>query len=429
MPNFHPTQISADGRFLLRNDGAPFFWLADTAWELFHRLSREEADFYLQTRARQGFTVVQAVVLAEFDGLHTPNFYGAVPLQNDDPTKPIEAYFAHVDWIVARANQLGLTIGMLPTWGDKWNLKWGQGPEIFTPENAQIYGSWLGNRYQNDAIVWITGGDRPIETDEHRAIIEAMAAGLGQTSRHLKTFHPNGGETSARWFHDAAWLDFNMRQTGHNRNSPNFARIAEDYARTPVKPVVDGEPGYEDHPAGFEMQNGYLDDYDNRKSLYWALFSGAAGHTYGCHAVWQMLGPKRPPVNHPRLPWRQSLELPGARQMHLARQILAPSWGHLVPDQSLVIEQPRRDGDGETLDYAHLAAAREANGARVYVYCPLDAPFEVNTADLPDPRLRASWIDPRTGAATPGEEFGRGAKRAFQAPGWGPDWILKLEAV
>ena len=350
-----------------------------------------------------------------------------VPLQNDDPTRPNEAYFADVDWVVRRANQLGLTMGMLPTWGDKWNKKWGAGPEIFTPENARSYGTWLGNRYRDAAIVWILGGDRPIETDAQRAIIEALAAGLGQSSKHLKTFHPSGGQTSATWFHQAPWLDFNMMQTGHARNSANYQKIAEDYARTPAKPVLDGEPGYEAHPAGFRMENGYLDDYDNRKSLYWALLSGAAGHTYGCHAVWQMYGAKHAAINHPRLPWRDSLELPGARQMHLARQILGPSWGHLVPDSSLIVAQPAQDG--KALEHAHLAAVREANGARAYIYCPLDAQFEVNTADLPDVRLRASWIDPRTGAVTPIEEFGRGAKRTFQAPGGGPDWLLQLEAV
>ena len=422
MPNFHPTKVSADGRFLQTADGAPFFWLADTAWELFHRLSREEADFYLQTRAKQGFTAIQAVVLAEFDGLHAPNFYGEVPLRNDDPKQPVEAYFAHVDWIVARANALGLTVGMLPTWGDKWNKKWGQGPEIFTPENARAYGQWLGARYRDAAIVWILGGDRPIENDGQRAVIEAMAAGLGQSSKHLKTLHPSGGQTSAQWFHNAPWLDFNMRQTGHNRNSDNYAKVAEDYARTPAKPVIDGEPGYEDHPAGFAMENGYLDDYDNRKSLYWALFSGAAGHTYGCHAMWQFLDAKRNPVNHPRLPWRQSLTLPGASQMHLARELLKPSWGHLVPDPSLIVAQPGGS-------HAHLAAAREANGARVYVYCPLDGGFEVNTSNLPDVRLRASWFDPRSGEVSVIEEFGRGERHGFSAPGWGPDWVLKLEAI
>ena len=37
-------KVSENQRFLVYADGKPFFWLGDTAWELFHRLNREEAD-------------------------------------------------------------------------------------------------------------------------------------------------------------------------------------------------------------------------------------------------------------------------------------------------------------------------------------------------------------------------------------------------
>ena len=150
-------KVSANNRYLETADGKPFFWMGDTAWELFHRLSREEADKYLKIRADQGFTVIQAVALAEFDGLHDPNFYGEIPLEADDPTKPREAYFKHVDYIIDKANQLGLTMGLLPTWGDKvFKSTWGAGPEVFNVSNAKIYGRWLGNRYKNKKnIIWI----------------------------------------------------------------------------------------------------------------------------------------------------------------------------------------------------------------------------------------------------------------------------------
>jgi hypothetical protein len=156
-------KVSDNKRFLVTDTGRPFFWLADTAWELFHRLNREDADRYLRNRAALRFTVIQAVALAEFDGLSVPNAYGETPLRHNDPAQPNEAYFAHVDWIVARANALGLYIGFLPTWGDKWNKKWGTRPEIFTSANAEQYGEWLGRRYRDAGIVWIVGGDRPIE--------------------------------------------------------------------------------------------------------------------------------------------------------------------------------------------------------------------------------------------------------------------------
>ena len=69
-------RVSENRRFLQTDDGKPFFWLGDTAWELFHRLTREEAEMYLKNRAEKGFTVIQAVALAELDGLHDPNPYG-----------------------------------------------------------------------------------------------------------------------------------------------------------------------------------------------------------------------------------------------------------------------------------------------------------------------------------------------------------------
>jgi hypothetical protein len=141
--------VSTNGHYLLR-DGKDFFWLGDTGWELFHRLDREQADLYLETRSRQGFTVIQAVVLAEFDGLHTPNACGDLPLFNDDPTRPNENYFKQVDYIIDWAGEKGLVIGLLPTWGDKVRTDtWGKGPVIFNSENAYIYGRWIGNRYKS----------------------------------------------------------------------------------------------------------------------------------------------------------------------------------------------------------------------------------------------------------------------------------------
>lgn len=198
-----PLKVSSDGRHLVHADGTPFFYLGDTAWELFHRLNREEADLYLRDRAKKGFTVIQAVVLAELDGLNTPNAYGHTPLEDNDPTRFDEAYFEHVDFVVARAAELGLHIGMLPTWGDKWNKKWGVGPVIFNPENAEAYGGLLGRRYRQSPVIWILGGDRSPENAEHLAVIRAMARGLarGDGGSHLMTFHPQGGANSAQWFH------------------------------------------------------------------------------------------------------------------------------------------------------------------------------------------------------------------------------------
>ena len=174
-------KVTVDGHYLQFEDGLPFFWLGDTGWELFHRLTKEEINIYLENRRAKGFNVVQAVILAEFNGLKRPNQYGEVPLTDLDPTKPNEKYFGLVDYTVKLAEDKNMFMGLLPTWGDKVTRIWGEGPVIFNENNAYTYGKWLGDRYKNyPNIIWILGGDRPPMTDsfDYRPIWRAMAKGI-----------------------------------------------------------------------------------------------------------------------------------------------------------------------------------------------------------------------------------------------------------
>jgi hypothetical protein len=194
-------QVTNNGHYLQFADGKAFFWLGDTGWELFHRLRLEEIRQYLHNRSAKGFTVIQAVALAEFDGLRRPNQYGALPLENLDPAKPNEKYFTVVDSTIHMARQLNLFIGLLPTWGDKVTKAWGEGPEVFDSTNAYAYGRWIGNRYKKEPnIIWILGGDRPalIDSNDWRPVWRAMAKGIAEATDHqcLITYHPWGGNNS-----------------------------------------------------------------------------------------------------------------------------------------------------------------------------------------------------------------------------------------
>lgn len=246
-------QVSPNGRYLMQPDGTAFFYLGDTAWELFHRLNFSEASKYLEDRAAKRFTVIQAVILAQAGGLSVPNANGDLPLIDADLNKPNEAYFQHVDAIVNKAEELGLTIGMLPTWGSYWSTT--NGDElIFTPESALAFGGFLGKRYRDKPIIWILGGDENINNNSEKEIVEAMAKGLGagDEGTHLMTFHPRGPGRSSDYFHRAAWLDFNMFQSSHAAHDHDNGLYAEhDYLLQPAKPTLDGEPRYELIPAGF----------------------------------------------------------------------------------------------------------------------------------------------------------------------------------
>ncbi|MBI4664580.1 MAG: glycoside hydrolase family 140 protein [Verrucomicrobia bacterium] len=420
-------KVSPNKRFLVKEDGSPFFYLGDTAWELFHRLNRDETDFYLSNRVDKGFTVIQAVVLAEFDGLTVPNAYGHRPLRNNDPAKPDEAYFKDVDYVVNKAEALGLYVGMLPTWGDKWTKKWGVGPEIFTPANAEAYGRFLGRRYKDKPIIWILGGDRNPENDGHFAIIRALAKGLkqGDGGRHLVTYHPQGSGNSSKWFHGDAWLDFNMFQSGHaSANIPNYRFTSTNYNLTPIKPTLDGEPRYEDHPINWKPANGWFDDWDTRQALYWSVLSGACGHTYGNHNIWQFWQPDRKPISSARTEWRKAIDQPGAFQMGYARKLLeSRPYQKLVPDQSLLTGEP-----GEGAEY--LCAASASDGSFGLVYTPMGKSFSLKVGKFVGSRIKAQWFDPRDGSLKLIGEFPTLGAQQFTPPsqGRGNDWLLVVDA-
>jgi hypothetical protein len=403
--------VSDDGHSLVHKDGTTFLWLGDTAWELFHRLTRQEAEFYFEKRRSQGFTVIQAVALAEFGGLTRPTPNGMLPLIDNDPAKPNvkegpdNDYWDDVDYMFDVAEKKGLYIGFLPTWGDKVLKKWGVGPEIFNPVNAEQYGFFLGKRYgHRPNLIWILGGDRPCERESDIAVWRAMAKGIKDGEKatnngihHLMTYHPLGHNTSSTWFHQEDFIDFNMIQSGHGQlDMPNYRMIKHDYDLTPVKPALDGEPRYDNHPVRDKnMPNHWFSDFDIRQAAYWALFSGAFGHTYGCHDIWMMYdGTPERQCADARTPWRESIDRPGAWQMlHLRR---------LMVDEQLIVNgyMPFQELiAGENPDDAgHIVACQTKDRKRIFIYSPLARPVHVDKRKL-EQKVSYSYklYNPRTG--------------------------------
>lgn len=432
--NMPRLQVSENRRFIVTEDGRPFFWLGDTAWELFHRLTREEAADYFADRQAKGFTLIQAVALAEQDGLNTPNRYGELPLIDNDPRRPNEAYFALVDEYIQLAAAHQLYIGLLPTWGDKVTRMWGIGPVVFTVENAYEYGKWLGSRYSRQTnIVWILGGDRPPLNEEadFRPIWRAMARGIRESVPLplVMTYHPQGGHSTGEWLHDEDWLDINMMQSGHGggHDVPVWEAVTADYHRSPVKPVLDGEPNYEDHPVSpwpkWDPANGYYRDYDVRKQLYRSVFAGACGVTYGHHSIWQFFEEGRPPATHPECTWREALDRPGARQVGYLRALIeSRPFLERIPDQSLFASPVGSGGE-------HARATRDANGRYALLYLPTTRPVTVNMDRLAGPAVQAQWYDQRTGAWSAIEGvFPAQGTQTFSPPQDGPDWVLVLDS-
>lgn len=423
-----PLRISSAGSHLETTTGQPFFYLADTAWELLHRCNEADSRKYLTDRADKGFNVVQTVVLAELEGLTVPNTAGALPLIDLDPARPNGAYFAHVDRVVAMADSLGIYLGLLPTWGDKFNKKWGVGPEVFTPDNAEAFARYLGDRYAGNNVIWILGGDRnPEETDDF-AIVRAMAKGLRATvgRRQLITYHPQGGYRSTQFFSDDEWIDFHMFQSGHgsygDKRNYDFPRTAKREA--PGKPIINGEPCYEDHPVNWRPVNGWFTDFDTRRTAYWSVLAGTTGHTFGNHNIWQMWRPDREPISSARTDWYEALHWPGAAQMgHLRRLMESLPFWTLQPDFDLFTAMPNSSGR-ETL------VARTKNGSLIVAYTPYGDALDIPKDRLPK-RYRAYWFDPRTGTRFAFQPETMGDALRFDPPfdpEQGNDWVLLVQA-
>jgi len=433
-----PLSVSANGHYLVTRSNKPFFWLGDTAWELIHSTTPEEADYYLTMRARQGYTVIQTVVLAENSGLSIPTPDGLLPFENGDPDKPNAAYFDRVEAVVQKAREKGLYVGLLPTWGDKVTVMWGAGPQVFPPSDtpkAERFGNFLAARLKSyDNIIWILGGDRPPQHEgvDYRPVWTAMArgikAGLGRDP--LVAYHPSGGPGTAETLPDMAWLDINGMQSGHGggHDVPVWESVARDFAMTPAKPTLDLEPNYEDHPYNpwprWDAATGYFDDYDVRKQTYRSVFAGAAGVTYGHHSVWPFVGGRNDVINHAAMDWTSALHRPGARQMAFLRYLIEsrPMLGR-IPDNSLILA-------GQDYGGLHIEATRDRDGTYAFIYFPVnDRKATIDLSKLRGKRISAWWYDPRTGIGRPWRVFENQSTIDVISPSNGPDMVLVLDSA
>lgn len=415
--------VSENRRFLQTEEGSPFFYLADTAWELFHRLTLAEIEFYLETRKAQGFNVIQAVLISEMDGLRIPNAYGQLPLFDMNPAKPNPEYFDFVEQVLKMAEAREMYLALVPVWGDKIDRVFGIGPEVFDETNANDYGKWLGKRFcDSPNIIWMNGGDRS-GGGKNIAIWDALGKGIkSEDSDHLMTFHPLGDASSSMWFHDAEWLDFNVCQSGHSmRNYPNHLMISYDYLRHPAKPCLDSEPRYEEHAVNWKPeQHGVFNDYDVRQAAYWAVFAGACGHTYGTHPVWQFYNDGCELIGFVRYTWKEALSLKGASQLiHLKNLMLSRSYFDRIPDQS-ILNAPK-------VGEEHIRCTRGSD--YLMCYLPSGGEVELNTERIPWDHSKASWFNPRTGKSESIGIYKTWECGHFTAPSIGPenDWVLILE--
>jgi hypothetical protein len=369
---------SPNRRFLVTENGEPFFWLGDDARLLFQACTREEAERYLRARAAQRFNVIHAAV----GGSGGANPYGHQAYAGGDRAQPVAGWFEHLDWCLQRAAALGMYVGLMPDL-----------PPGTTVAQAAAQAAFLGRACRERSVVWVLGPGEPAAAAAREAFAKAIKEHAG--GRHLVT---GGG--------DEPWADLFCRPSAA---SAPWDAVRADWLRVPARPVLDGGSADEDGDA--------LDDV--RRAAYWQVLAGACGHTYrhGLVAGFASGG---------TLTWNDALHHPGAEQMHLLRQLMeARPYSSRVPDQSLLL--------GDTgVGAAHCQASRGsdgldgASGSYALVYSGAGRPFTVDMTRLTGVSVVAAWFDPRSGRTQWVGQYPVRGERTFTPPSE-DDWVLVLD--
>ncbi|MEI8113833.1 MAG: glycoside hydrolase family 140 protein [Bacteroidia bacterium] len=445
--------------YLAYQDGKPFFWLADTGWEMLHRLNREEIETYLENRKEKGFNVIQTVLISEF--IHSDkltNYYNDSIFINENPENPALTqgnnpenateydYWDHVDFAIKTAESKGLYLALLPTWGE-WVTPRTDKALFNSKDQAYSYGWFIGNRYQNSPnIIWILGGDRhpderPNGLELWRSMAEGIADGTNNTknldgkadySSTLMTYHCF--ESSSKWFHQDEWIDFHTWGSYHAEvnNTRSYLAAIADWNLLNPKPTLNSEPNYEGHGINYAIDdNGVFTSTDVRMAAYWSVFSGAAGFTYGAQPIWQFNDDTRKKLSSKTLTnWKEALDLPGAFQVGILKKLMeSHPMNEMVPDQSLIVA-----GQGECGSYSVAIRGKSV----AYIYIPTGNKTTVKMGIISGEKVKATWFDPRSGQITVIGEFKNSGEQSFEVPGmskelaWlksgrGCDWVLVIE--
>jgi len=161
-------------------------------------------------------------------------------------------------------------------------------------------------------------------------------------SIHLLTVHIQSRTSARSLFQSPAWLDINSIQSGHSYDSLQF--MIDEISKESEKsmPIINLEPWYE----------GIRDSFYGRDQLvaHWAcMLSGAAGHSYEAHGIWQMADGDDFQGHWGNSNWNKSMKFEGATLVGSAVKQIREIWhkhtvssdlDKLVPDDIMAKISP-----------------------------------------------------------------------------------------
>ncbi len=421
----YPLRASANGRYLVDQNGKPILFIGDAPHSLFVNLTPKQANFYFANRATYGINAVWIEVLCDtYTGGRSDGrtYDGIIPFTTPgDMSTPNPVYFTRVDQMINLAANHGIQVFLdtIDTGG------WLTVLENNGSSKAFGYGQYLGTRYQNfKNIVWITGNDFQTwnsSTTDNQDVAAIMSGVASADPNHLHTTQLNYDVSGSL---DDSLLIPNTTLAGAYSYYPTYAEVLNEYNGPNFVPTFMEEANYE-----FENNTGL--DYGNPETLrrqeYWTMLSGATGQLYGNHYTWTFING-----------WQQSLNTPGAKQLKYMKNLFASrQWWNLVPDQSHTVVVAgygtfANSGSINASDY--VTTGRAPDGSLVMAFCPTTTTITVDMTQMKG-LTKARWFDPSKNTFTTikGSPFGNSGTHDFTTPGTDGDgnldWVLVLESL
>lgn len=413
--------MRVSGSHFVCEDGTPFFWLADTAWNAALRGDEDEWKEYLDARTEQGFTVIQFVT-TQWRGCSQP-IHGRPYDESCGRLVLNEAAFLKMDRWIQMINERGMTAAPVMFWANT-----AQCPGQALSEEACIQlGRHMVHRWRNHDMVWLLAGDGEYTEEQVSGRWKRIGSAVfADYPEAVVTVHPCGLSWVGDILADQAWYSFVGVQSGHGKGERDLDWLLRGpystaWARLD-RPFVNLEPSYEAMtPYGTQDRFG---DYYVRRAAYWSLLLvPPAGVTYGHSSIWMWARKRNEQAEgHPNSwaaqPWREELRTAGTRSMTLLKQFfLQLPWTDLRPAPELLVEQP---GSGDLASFVAIAATDTRDW--VVAYLPVGGGVRLWGDSLRSDRHHY-WVDPRTGEWRHRGVLAVGDERGLTAPD-NRDWLL-----
>jgi hypothetical protein len=404
--------VGPTGRYLVDPQGQPVFLQADAGWSLMAQLNTDDARTYLQSRSAAGFNAVLVNLIEHKFATNAPyNAYGQAPFTGRPFATPNEAYFAHVDSILAIAHGYGITLLVAPLYlGYQCGSEgWCAEVESATMAEMHTWGDYLGARYASvPNILWVLGGD----TDP--TIVAAKALEVVNTIRSYDTIHEwTAHNQRESWASDPwpnqSWLTVN---TDYSYTQAHYEWAREGRGMTPVRPFFLIESKYENEHSVTQQQL--------RAAAYYTVLWGGCGDVYGNCPMWHF-GSSSTWCGS--VDWRGALTSQGTQSMTWVQRLFTSRhWWLLEPDTTNAV---LTSGAGTYGQSNYAVAASTTDGSSILAYLPTSRAVTIATASLGPDSVSAWWFRPGDGTRTYAGAYASGSN-VFTPPA-SSDWVLVVD--